>query len=141
MAKRRARSFAAKWAGPSAALRKPRPFFHPGSAMRSLSVLAAAGFSVLLMGAAPAPEYDLLIRGGRVIDGAGSPWVVADVAIKDGRFVKIGKVDGHGTREIDASGDYVTPGWIDSMDQSGEVLPINGKAENKVFEGVTTVIA
>jgi N-acyl-D-amino-acid deacylase len=108
--------------------------------MRNPSILAAA-FSVLLMGAAPAPQYDLVIRGGHVIDGSGSPWIAADVAIKDGRFVKIGKVDGTGAREIDAKGDIVSPGWIDMMDQSGEVLPVNGLAENKVFEGVTTAIA
>ena len=116
--------------------------------MRAIWSLAVAAAAVGLIAAAPpsAPpasgaQYDLVIRNGRVIDGTGSPWVIADVAIKDGRFVKIGKVDGHGAREIDAQGDYVTPGWIDSMDQSGQVLPINGKAENKLFEGVTTVIA
>ncbi len=110
-----------------------------------MGLLAAA---LVMMGAAPAPKhaapgaaYDLVIRNGRVIDGTGSPWVMADVAIKNGRFVKIGKVDGHGAREIDAEGDYVTPGWINSMDQSGGTLPMNGKAENKVFEGVTTAIA
>jgi len=59
------------------------------------------------------PIYDVVIRNGRVLDGAGNPWVLADVAIKDGRFVRIGKVDGKGKREIDATGRYVSPGWID----------------------------
>jgi N-acyl-D-amino-acid deacylase len=63
------------------------------------------------------------------------------VAIKDGRFARIGKVDGRGKREIDVRGDYVSPGWIDMMDQSGEVLRVNGLAENKLREGVTTAIA
>jgi N-acyl-D-aspartate/D-glutamate deacylase len=46
-----------------------------------------------------------------------------------------------GKRAIDAGGDYVSPGWIDMMDQSGAVLLKNGPAENKLREGVTTAIA
>ena len=88
-----------------------------------------------------APEYDIVIRNGRVLDGNGNPWVAADVAIKDGRFVKIGKIDGRGKREIDASGKYVSPGWIDVQDQSGGVLPKNGLAESKLLQGITTGIA
>jgi N-acyl-D-amino-acid deacylase len=85
-------------------------------------------------------EYDIVIRGGRVLDGAGNPCIFADVAIKDGRFVKLGKIQGHGRMEIDAHGHYVSPGWIDMMDQSGIALPKNGLAENKLMEGVTTAI-
>ena len=85
-------------------------------------------------------EYDIVIRGGRVLDGAGNPCIFADVAIKDGRFVKLGKIPGHGRTEIDAHGRYVSPGWIDMMDQSGIALPKNGLAENKLMEGVTTAI-
>ena len=84
--------------------------------------------------------YDVVIRNGRVLDGEGNPWILADVAIKDGRFVRIGKVVGRGAREIDAAGKYVSPGWIDMMDQSGSVLPVNGLAENKLQEGVTTAV-
>lgn len=84
--------------------------------------------------------YDVVIRNGRVLDGEGNPWVLADVAIKDGRFAKIGKITGHGKRELDARGKYVSPGWIDMMDQSGSVLRRNGLAENKLQEGVTTAI-
>ena len=84
--------------------------------------------------------YDLVIRGGRVYDGAGSPWIRADIAIDDGRFVLIGRVPGRGERELDASGLAVSPGWIDMMDQSGAVLLRNGLAENKLRMGVTTAI-
>lgn len=86
------------------------------------------------------PAYDVVIRGGRVLDGCGNPWILADVAIKNGRFAKIGKIPDHGKIEIDAKGKYVSPGWIDVMDQSGAVLPVNGLAENKLREGVTTAI-
>ena len=67
--------------------------------------------------------YDVVIRHGRVLDGSGNPWILADVAISDGRFVRVGRVTGRGRREIDATGKYVSPGWIDMMDQSGGVLP------------------
>jgi N-acyl-D-amino-acid deacylase len=85
-------------------------------------------------------SYDIVIRNGRVLDGEGNPWILADVGIRDGRFAKIGKISGHGRRELDARGKYVSPGWIDMMDQSGSVLPRNGLAENKLQEGVTTAI-
>jgi N-acyl-D-amino-acid deacylase len=85
-------------------------------------------------------EYDVVIRNGRVLDGMGNPWILADVGIIGGRFAKIGKVNGRGVKEIDARGQYVSPGWIDMMDQSGGVLPRNGLAENKLRMGVTTAI-
>lgn len=85
-------------------------------------------------------EYDLVIRNGRVLDGAGNPWVRADVAIKDGKFAKIGFITTRGAREIDARNLYVSPGWLDVMDQSGGVLVRNGLAENKLKMGVTTAI-
>ncbi|HVF48253.1 MAG TPA: D-aminoacylase [Pyrinomonadaceae bacterium] len=84
--------------------------------------------------------YDIVIRNGRVLDGAGNPWIAADVAIKDGRFVRIGKIEGKGKQEIDAKGRYVSPGWIDMLDASGGVLQINGLAESKLLMGVTTGI-
>jgi N-acyl-D-amino-acid deacylase len=108
------------------------------AAVSLLGLSLAAGAGAL---AQPAPIYDLVIRNGRLLDGDGNPWVNADVAIKDGRFVKIGRVAGRGAREIDAQGDYVSPGWIDMMDQSGQVLLKNGLAENKLREGVTSAIA
>ena len=86
-------------------------------------------------------QYDVVIRNGRVLDGAGNPWILADVAIKDGRFVRIGKIEGKGKREIDATGRYVSPGWIDMLDQSGGVLLRNGLAQSKLQMGVTTGIA
>ena len=102
------------------------------------------GAVLLTSGAAsaqPAADYDIVIRGGRVLDGAGNPWVNADVAIKDGRVAAVGTVKARGKREIDARGRYVAPGFIDMMDQSGRVLPVNGAAENKLRQGVTTVIS
>src|SRR5437660_8066658 len=102
---------------------------------RRIFNLSLIGLLILNLLAAPVaaqadqPSYDLVIRNGRVLDGAGNPSILADVAIKDGRFVRIGKIEGHGKCEINATGRYVTPGWIDMQDQSGNVLPRNGLAE------------
>ncbi len=85
-------------------------------------------------------DYDVVIRNGRVIDGMGNPWILADVGIIGGKFATIGKIAGRGVKEIDAKGLYVSPGWIDMMDQSGGVLPRNGLAQNKLLQGVTTAI-
>src|SRR2546423_14294865 len=105
-------------------------------------ILSTAIVSISVVENAQTPDtlYDIVIRNGRVLDGQGNPWIAADVAIKDGRFVKVGRVAGHGKTELDARGKYVSPGWIDAMDQSGSVLPRNGLAENKLREGVTTAI-
>lgn len=104
---------------------------------------ALAFASLLLVGAAAPPPaaYDIVIRGGRVLDGAGNPWVAADVAIKDGRIARVGVIEAKGKQEIDASGRYVSPGFIDMLDQSGRVLPRDGSAANKLRMGVTTLIA
>lgn len=105
------------------------------------ALIAAALLASAASAAALAADYDVVIRNGRVLDGAGNPWVSADIGIKDGRIARIGQVKGRGAREIDARGRYVTPGWIDMMDQSGAVLRQHGGAENKLLMGVTTVIA
>ncbi|MGB3846734.1 MAG: amidohydrolase family protein [Sphingopyxis sp.] len=104
-------------------------------------ILLGSALAALLAANSPAPDYDIVIRNGRVLDGAGNPWVGADVAVKDGRVVRIGQIAGRGAKEIDATGRYVSPGFIDMMDQSGRVLLKSGAAENKLRMGVTTVIA
>jgi N-acyl-D-aspartate/D-glutamate deacylase len=110
--------------------------------VRRFAVSLALALAALLPrpAAAQQPAYDIVIRNGRVLDGMGNPWIQADVAIKGGRIARIGRIAETGTREIDATGRYVTPGWIDMMDQSGGILPRNGLAENKVMEGVTSAI-
>ncbi len=104
-----------------------------------LGIVSLAPFVPLA--AQPTTEYDIVIRNGRVLDGAGNPWIAADVAIKDGKFVRIGKIFGKGNREIDAKGRYVSPGWIDMLDASGGVLMRNSLAESKLQMGVTTGIS
>lgn len=118
------------------------PTIRRGAARRDRSkrLLACCCAFVLAGAAPPSPGFDIVIRGGRLLDGAGNPWVLADVAIKDGRIVRIGRFKESGAQEIDARGRYVAPGFIDMMDQSGRVLLANGGAENKLRMGVTTLI-
>src|SRR5437660_12537161 len=85
--------------------------------------------------------YDLLIRGGTLIDGSGAPRTRSDVAIAGGRIAALGaSLDGGAEKIIDAGGLAVTPGFIDIKTHSDFVLPINPKAESKVRQGVTTEI-
>jgi N-acyl-D-amino-acid deacylase len=86
-----------------------------------------------------ANDYDLVIRHGRVLDGTGKPAVAADVAIRAGRVVAVGQVTGTATREIDAKGQVVAPGFIDVHTHSEDIteLPV---AENFLRMGVTTIV-
>ena len=86
-------------------------------------------------------NWDILIRGGLVIDGSGRPGEIADVAVRDGRIAQLGRsVPAGGAKTIDAEGLAVAPGFIDIKTHSDFTLPINPKAESKVRQGVTTEI-
>ena len=84
--------------------------------------------------------YDLIIRNGTVIDGTGSDRKVADIAIANGRIVKVGEVLEHAESEIDAKGKLVTPGWVDihtHYDGQATWDPILAPSS---WHGVTTVV-
>jgi len=90
--------------------------------------------------AAP-PEYDIIIRNGRVVDGTGRSAFSADVAIKGDRVASIGNLRGaQAKRTIDARGHVVAPGFIDMLGQSEQFLLIDPRAMSKVMMGVTTEI-
>jgi N-acyl-D-aspartate/D-glutamate deacylase len=85
-------------------------------------------------------DYDLLIRNGRVVDGSGLPSYIADVGIKDGKIVEVGRLNGVAQRTIDASGFIVSPGFIDHhTHMDGQILwdPF-GTCEPQ--HGVTSII-
>src|SRR2546430_4045346 len=85
--------------------------------------------------------YDVIIRNGRVIDGSGRPGLLADVAIKNDRIVRVGNLRGaKARREIDARGRVVAPGFIDMLGQSETFVLIDPRAMSKVMMGVTTEI-
>ncbi len=84
--------------------------------------------------------YDLILRGGRIMDGTGSHWYHADVAIADARIAAMGRDLGGAGREIDASGLVVSPGFVDMHAHSDVTLLVNPRAESAIRQGVTTQI-
>jgi N-acyl-D-amino-acid deacylase len=109
------------------------------------AVLVAAGVTRSMLAAPAAGQtgqagYDLLIVGGRVIDGSGNPWFRADVGVKDGRIAAVGALAGApAARTIDATGKFVTPGFIDlhSHSDSGLANPALRHNLNMVAQGIT----
>ncbi len=84
--------------------------------------------------------YDLVIRGGRVVDGTGAAAFEGDVAIQDGVIVAVGKVNGAGKREIDAAGKIVTPGWVDIHTHYDGQATWDPYMSPSSWHGVTTVV-
>lgn len=87
----------------------------------------------------PVYDYDLVIRNVRIIDGSGSPARAADLAIKDGKILRIGLVEGSAKTVIDAQGKVVAPGFID-VHTHAENVRSQSKAENFVRMGVTSIV-
>jgi N-acyl-D-amino-acid deacylase len=84
------------------------------------------------------PDYDLLVRGGTVYDGSGSPGVAGDVAILGDRIAYVGpKAAGTARREIDATGKAVAPGFINMLSWSTESLLVDGRGQSDLRQGVT----
>ena len=84
--------------------------------------------------------YDLVVRDGKVFTGAGNPWFKADVAVKEGRIVEVGKILGDAKEVIDARGFAVSPGFIDLHDHSDYTIMVNREADSKVHMGVSTTV-
>ena|SRR5947209_4296375 len=106
-----------------------------------LSISALFSSTLLHSEPTPPPQYDILIKNGRVVDGTGRAGFVADVAIKGDRIARIGKLgNARARRVIDAKGLVVAPGFIDLLGQSETNLLIDPRAMSKVMMGVTTEI-
>ena len=119
----------------------------------ALSLLLASALTAAPAAAQDPGPFDLLITGGRVLDGTGNPWFAADVGIRGGRIAAVGRLEGaRAERTIDARGLYVSPGFIDihshaddgSARIGGETIRTDDvrrkAAPNVVSQGVTTVV-
>jgi dihydroorotase/N-acyl-D-amino-acid deacylase len=102
----------------------------------AILITCAAAGGLLLR--AQTTTYDVLIRGGHVVDGTGNPWFAGDVAIKNGRIAAVGRLsNATASRIVDASNRIVTPGFIDLHTHSDTSLLADGTAQSKVRQGVT----
>jgi N-acyl-D-amino-acid deacylase len=86
--------------------------------------------------------YDLLVRNGKIIDGAGNPWYMGDVAVRRGRIARIARsIDDEAKRTLDASGLVVCPGFIDAHSHADFNTLVYRDMENVIHQGITTVMA
>ena len=98
---------------------------------------------VVNSGTAVSQSYDVIIRNGRIVDGTGNPWFRGDVGIVGNRISGLGDLgDAVGTRELDAKGLYVTPGFIDTHSHAGPGLSSKTLSSGRplLLQGVTTVL-
>lgn len=88
-------------------------------------------------------DFDLILKGGKVVDGMGNPWYRADIGIRDGVIAEIGDLKGRGAkRVIDGAGEIVSPGFIDMMGARSYPLLLNSAAGgSKLRQGITTIMA
>jgi N-acyl-D-aspartate/D-glutamate deacylase len=85
--------------------------------------------------------FDVLIRGGQILDGSGNPWFLGDVGINGDRIAAVGRLPGAtATRVIEAKGFVVSPGFIDMHTHSDTALVSDGLAQSKVRQGVTVEV-
>jgi N-acyl-D-amino-acid deacylase len=103
-------------------------------------MLLSLALLLLAADAPAAPQYDLIVRGGVVIDGSGNPWFRGDVAVAGDRIVAVAPtIEAAAVREIDARGKVVTPGFIDVHTHARRGIFENPACENYVRQGVTTL--
>jgi dihydroorotase/N-acyl-D-amino-acid deacylase len=99
----------------------------------------ALALTHLSLAAQPASTCDLLIAGGRVVDGTGAPWFVADVCVVGDRISTLRPREaGAARRRVDATGLVVAPGFIDMLGQSEYWVLRDSRVASKIMQGITT---
>jgi len=101
--------------------------------------IAIISFIIILTGCAR-NKFDILLVNGTIIDGTGKPGYVGSLAINGDKIVAIGDVNGKAKTKIDAGGLVVSPGFIDIHTHSEYTILIDGNAESKIRQGVTTEV-
>ncbi len=109
----------------------------PSGSLKHLSLL------LLACGIVNAQDFDLILQGGRIVDGMGNAWYRADLGIRNGRIAAIGDLKDRAASQIVAlHGQTVTPGFIDMM--AGSSIPLYRNSESggsKLQQGITTMMA
>lgn len=96
---------------------------------------------ILLTAQSVFSQYDVLIKNGKVLDGTGNSWFYADIAVKNGKIIAVGKMSSAiATKIVDAKGLIVAPGFIDVHAHIENSVFEKPTADNYIYDGVTTVI-
>ena len=82
--------------------------------------------------------YDLLFKNAKIVDGTNAPWYRADLAVKDGKIAKIGKINDEAKEVIDCEGLVLSPGFIDIHSHSDFTIYNIPLSESRILQGVTT---
>jgi len=108
--------------------------------MRNATLLSlCASIAMFTSTSLSAADYDLIFRGGRVVDGTGAPWFRADVGVKGDRIAAVGDLSkATAGRRIDSKSLVLAPGFIDMMGQSEYNVLVDGRAASKITQGITT---
>jgi N-acyl-D-amino-acid deacylase len=110
--------------------------------IRLAPLLALVALVAPVTPAAQAPQFDMLIRNGRVLDGTGNPWYRADIGITGDRIIAMGSIGNAAAKTIiDAADRYVTPGFIDVHSHAGGGLATDELKHGQplLAQGLTTV--
>jgi len=84
--------------------------------------------------------FDIIIKGGRIVNGTGNTWFWGDIGVKNGEIKRIGRINQNAKRIFDVSGLVVCPGFIDMHSHSDMDILVNPQALNKIMQGVTTEV-